>query len=222
MFTVTVTPIGPVSCACLYESDFSKNIHSTVQRYWIGDTVAVKSKDRHGQFVWTVAKSDGCNFTWAVPFFQYKKTHDADSVVLTSIEDMAGSGEEDNKNMKVRPILLDALLPHAKSMSSHSQGVHTIRRKKSDLHGTVFHDGDVLHGCVIDESEILLGPMPSIYCRFVFYVGQASRNIQRRQLESSNMQLYGLTDCVVGPPTFVSSLFIDLSEDDAVSLGTVS
>lgn len=214
MFTVIVTPIGPVSCACLYESDFSKIIYSTVQRYWIGDTVMVKSKDRRGQFVWTVAKSDGCNFTWSVPFFQYQRDHDDDSVVVTSAEeDMTGLKDDVNKNMKVKSILLDVLLPHAKIISSHLQSAHT---QNSDLHGTVFHDGDVLHGCVIDESEILLGPMPSIYCQFVFYVGQASCNILRTQLDSSIVQLYGLTDCIVGPPTFVSSLFIDLSEDDAV------
>jgi len=217
VFSVTVAPLGLLTCACLYESDVSKNIHPTVQRYWIADTVIVKTKGHRCQFVWTIAKSDGCNFTWSVPFFQHQRVHNDDPVISMSTEhDMADFEEDGDKSIKVKPILLDVLLPITENIPSHCQSTFAIQKKISDLHGTVFHDGDILHGCVTDESEILLGPMPSIYCQFVFYVGQASRNIQGGQVKSHKMQLYGLTDCVVGPPTFVASLFIDLSEDDTV------
>jgi hypothetical protein len=43
MFSVTVTPDGPLKCACLYESDVSIEFPLTVQRYWISDTVVAKS-----------------------------------------------------------------------------------------------------------------------------------------------------------------------------------
>ena len=43
MFSVAVAPDSPLKCACIYESDVSKEIPLTVQRYWISDTVVAKS-----------------------------------------------------------------------------------------------------------------------------------------------------------------------------------
>ena len=160
-----------------------------------------------------MSKSEGCNFTWSVPFLQYQKFNEHPVASLSTANDMILL--RDDKNKRVEQIFLDVLLPHAETYSSQSESSDVIERESIDFHGIVFHEGDILHGCVTYENKILLEPMPSIYRQFALYVGQASRNIQHGQMASSKIQVYALTDCIVGPPTFVASVLIDLSEDDA-------
>ena len=151
--------------------------------------------------------SDGTILTWSLPFFEYEA--ESGISIKQDVYDFVG-----NKYREVKSVLFDIFLPFADNTSAY-QSPYKIEKESNDLFGIVFHDGGFPHGYGNDESELLLGPIPSDHCRFVFYVGQGSCHIHQNL--SSNLQLYGLTDCIVGPPTFVSSLFIDLLADNSVS-----
>jgi len=67
-----------------------------------------------------------------------------------------------------------------------------------------------LRGTSLDDNVVLLGPLPSSHWKCIVYTRQNARRLNN----GSNLQLYGLDDCVVGPPIFTASLLTDLLQGD--------
>ena len=60
-----------------------------------------------------------------------------------------------------------------------------------------------------EKSKIFLGPLSSISDRFLVYAAQERRKIhlsQSNQFDSKDLSVYCVSDCIIGVPTFTSSL----------------
>ena len=75
-----------------------------------------------------------------------------------------------------------------------------------------------------ERSKVFLGPLPMLADSFLVYSAQERRKIYRsssisisdmHSFDSQNISIFGITDCMIGAPSFSPSLIAQLSKRSA-------
>ena len=186
-----------------------KQIRERIKYFTLGD-VNNNIMEKKGNFVWTFERTNGHTLSWLVPFFS------------TDMGDLAGHDHDGcHTPLRIEDFQSISFITGRSSTNSNAPGAPRIRDSEFSLLsilGTVCDNGDCMHACSTDNTKAFLGQLPSQCANSTLYAGQMCRNIttEQRPFKSSKkdaLHLYGLTDCVIGPPSFTTSLLTSLAVD---------
>ena len=180
----------------------AKQIRERIKDITLGD-VTSNVMEKGGKFVWTFERTNGHTTSWLVPFI----SSDMNDLVCY---------DESCAPVHIEAFQRISFITGRNSSTLQTRGSHL---SLLSLLGTVCDNGDCLHGCSTDNTKVFLGQLPSKCANSTLYTGQMCRNITTNQspYQSSKnyaLQLYGLTDCVIGPPSFTTSLLASLAIDE--------
>jgi len=205
LLAVAVGPNGPVSCGLIYSGRRSKNL---IRSFWISDVMqsneVIQESTLRNYITWNFFTFYGDFIVWSMPF---NFSHDYKPSVASRLDHYALTNQYDSScDEEIRCI--EALMMIELEASHSTNNWNEVRNR--GLLGQVCSINKCFKGYSCYDNEMNIGIFPSMNCRCILYAGQQSRNLGCFPNDGQS-KLYGVSDCKIGPPAFISSLFLAIS-----------